>query len=261
MNLFHSNIIKKEDVIYGGKKKLKVNAEVKDDEIEEIQDAANMRSDELMRVEEEIEEKLAQSQIKYEETLKLAQEESLKIIEESKNNALDMEKKAYEEGYSQGLQNGYEDGYKEAYENNIEKAKFEAEQIINNANNILFEAKEYVSNYMEENKGNIIKLSISIAEQVLRNKFEDVSYMEELLINAINEYELKENFVIKVNPIYKENLDKQILELKENNRLKGDVFILEDEFIEPGNTIIDTVNGRLVMGIDAVLDKIKEELL
>ncbi|MGL6105062.1 FliH/SctL family protein [Romboutsia sp.] len=258
MNSFYSSVIKKEDAVYGGKKKLKINTQVKTDEIEEVVDVP---SEELIRIEEEIQEKLAQAELKYEETIKLAQEESLRIIEESKNQALDIEKKAYEEGHSQGVQNGYEDGYKEAYEDNIEKARTEADEIINNANNILFEAKEHVTNYIKEHQENIMKLSISIAEQALRSKFEDVTYIEELLLGVINEYELKENFVIKVNSMYKDSLDKQVIELKENYRLNGDVFVLEDDSIEAGNVIIDTVNGRLVMGIDAVLDKIKEELL
>ena len=73
--------------------------------------------------------------------------------------------------------------------------------------------------------------------------------------------ELKENFVIRVNPIYKESLDKQILELKENNLINKDVFILSDESVDKGNALIESLNGKLVIGIDDVIGKIKEELL
>lgn len=260
MNSFYSNVIKKDQAIYGGKKTIRINVQVSNEEIE-AEEVFNKSSEELLKIEEEIKEKQAQAQAQYEETINLAKEEALRIIEDSKNQAVDIEKKAYEEGHSQGLQNGYEDGYKEAYEENIEKARNEAEKIIDNANKILLKANEHVTNYMKENKENILKLSVSIAEQVLKSKFEDVALMENLLLNVISEYELRENFVIKVNSMYKENLDNQILELKENHKLSGDVFVLEDESIEPGNAMIDTVNGRLVVGIDAVLDKIKEELL
>lgn len=259
MSLSYSNskIIKAEHVIFRGKKTLKSN--ISNQNEEKIVDV-NLE-EEFIKREEEIRLKLIEAENRYEEIIKTAQDERLKIIEDSKNEALDIEKKAYEKGHSQGVKNGYEDGYKEAYEDNIEKAKIEANKIIENANDILFEAKEHVTNYMKENKENILNLSISIAEKVLKEKFTDISYMDNMLINIIEEYELKENFVIKVNPLYKESLDKQIIELKESYKVNGDVFVLGDESIEEGNAVIDTLKGKLIIGIDCVIDKVKEELL
>lgn len=258
MNSLCNKVIKNDSVVFSGRKKLKVCIDIIDEVQEEILEGP---SEEQLRIEEEIKSKLEQAQVQCDEIINSAQQESERIIEESNSKSLEIEKKAYEQGYNQGVQNGYEDGYKEAYEENIEKAKLESQSIINNANSILFEAKEHVTDYMKQNKENILKISISIAEQVLRNKFKDTSSMEELLLNVINEYELRENFVIKVNALYKESMDKQISELKESYRINGDVFVIADEAIDEGNAVIDTVNGRLVVGIDAVLDKIKEELL
>ena len=85
--------------------------------------------------------------------------------------------------------------------------------------------------------------------------------MDALLLDIIKEYELKENFIVKVNPIYKESLDKQIIELKENKSINNDVFIVSDDSIEKGNAVIENVRGRLIVGIDDVIEKIKEELL
>ena len=59
----------------------------------------------------------------------------------------------------------------------------------------------------------------------------------------------------------KESLDKQILELKENSLINKDVFILSDESVDKGNALIESLNGKLVIGIDDVIGKIKEELL
>ncbi len=259
MSLLYSNtkIIKAEDVIFKGKKTVKINM---NNSNKEIEIPINIE-EEIMKKEEEIAIKLKEAEEKYDEIIKSAEEEALKIIEVSRNNALDIEKKAYEQGHTQGVQNGYEDGYKEAYEDNIEKANIECSQIIQSANNTLFEAKEQVVSYIKENKAQILKLSISIAEQVLREKFNDASSMDNIVNDIIKEYELKENFVIKVNPLYKENLDKQVMELKENYKVNGDVFVLADESVEQGNAVIDTLKGRLIVGIDCVLDKIKEELL
>ena len=115
--------------------------------------------------------------------------------------------------------------------------------------------------YIKNNKKNILAMGISIAEKVLRRNFEDEESMDLLILDVIKEYELKENFVIRVNPIYKESLDKQILELKENNLINKDVFILSDESVDKGNALIESLNGKLVIGIDDVIGKIKEELL
>lgn len=216
---------------------------------------------ELLRLEAEINQKLVDAQAKYEEILSLANIESEKILAESRDKAVEIEKKAYHEGYEQGTQNGYEDGYKEAYEDNIEKAKNESSEIIDKANKIMLEANNQVASYIKDNKKNILAMGISIAEKVLRRKFEDEESMDLLILDVIKEYELKENFVIRVNSIYKESLDKQILELKESQSINKDVFVVCDESIEKGNAVIESVNGRLIIGIDDVLNKVKEELL
>lgn len=260
MNLLSSNVIKAKNIKIKGKKVLKTFQDTPQNQ--GMDNELNYKlEEEFAAREEEIKLKLEEAESKYNEILESAQLESERLIQESKQEVENIEKKAYEQGHSQGLKNGYEDGYKEAYEDNIEKAKEEAEKIIQNANNILIEAKYELENYIKNNKANILDLSISIAEQVLREKFSDPSSMNNLLDSIIEEYSLKENFVVKVNPLYKENLDSQILELKEDYKINGDVFILSDESVEEGNAIIDSSKGRLVIGIDSVLDKVKEELL
>lgn len=259
MNLL-CNIIKSDEVEIVGKRKIKVNSDisnlgVENDEIDII------RQDKIGRIEEEIELKLKEAKENSEQIIKNAQIEAEAIIEKGKEEVSNIEKKAYEEGHKQGLKNGYEDGYKEVYEEYVEKAQEQANGIVENANNILIQANQEVSNYMKEQKNNILNISISIAEQVLREKLKDISVMENLIGNVIEEYELRKNFVIKVNPIYKESLDKQVQEWKESHKLSGDVFVLGDESIEAGNAIVDNINGSLIVGIDGVLEKIKEELL
>ena len=50
---------------------------------------------ELLKLEEEVNQKLAEAQRKYDEILNLARQESEKIIEQSNQKAIDIEKKAY----------------------------------------------------------------------------------------------------------------------------------------------------------------------
>lgn len=258
MSLSCSNIIKAKNVNLKGVKTINNLSQIESEEERKLREDLEKK---LSEKKEEINIKLQEAQKEYDDIIDHAKAEASQIIEESKLERENIEKKAYEEGYNQGLKNGYEDGYKESYEENIEKAKKESEEIVNNASKLLIQAKDKVSEYMNLNKEEILKISISIAQQVLRDEFKSESSMNTLLTKIIEEHELKENIVIKINPLYKDSLNNEILNLKECNKLKGDVFVLEDESIDIGNAIIENVKGRIIVGVDAVIDKVKEELL
>lgn len=244
MSLFKSNSI------------LKTTSKPKQINNEEIID-----ENEELKVKEEIEEQLHKAKDTCENIISNAQVESERIVQEAQNECEEIKKKAYEEGHNIGLRNGYEDGYKESYEDNIEKAKQESEEIINKANNILLQANEQFTDFLKDSKKDIISLSVSIAEKVLKEKFKDEESMNNILEATIKEYEIKENFVIRTNAIYIEKVNEQLNELKNQQLIKGESFILADDFIEPGNAIIETNKGRLIVGVDCVLEKVKEELL
>ncbi|MCU9811804.1 hypothetical protein LEQ08_08660 [Paraclostridium sp. AKS81] len=133
--------------------------------------------------------------------------------------------------------------------------------MINKANNILLQANEQFTDFLKCSKKDIISLSVFIAEKVLKEKFKDEESMNNILEATIKEYEIKENFVIRTNAIYIEKVNEQLNELKNQQLIKGESFILADDFIEPGNAIIETNKGRLIVGVDCVLEKVKEELL
>ena len=254
-SLYNSKIVKSDYVNIKGRVSLSYfNTE----------DESNCSIDEDINYQEKLEEinqKLKDAESKYDEILSQANVEREKILEKCKQEVCEIEKNAYQSGYEQGLKNGYEDGYKEAYEENIEKAKEESAKIIESANNIMLDANKNIASYIKSNKKNILSIGISIAEKVLRRKFEDEESMDELILDVIREYELKENFIIRVNSIYKESLEQQILKLKESNLINKDVFVVSDDSIEKGNASIESVDGKLIVGVDDVLSKVKEELL
>ena len=217
--------------------------------------------DRLFQEKEKIEQLILEAKGEYK---KIVQETELKkqeIINEANENAKTIEKRAYELGYEQGLKNGYEDGYKESYEENIDKAIKESEEIKEEAYNTLLNIKSQIKEYIKYNKEQVLNISIKIAEQVLREKFKDTSLMNIMLDNIINEYDLKNDLVIKVNPRYKEDLQKNIDEKIQKNNSAQKIFILSDSSIEEGNAEVEDKNGKLIVGIDSVLEKVKEELL
>lgn len=172
------------------KEELPVNEEVENH---------NEKRLELLRLEEKINQKLIDAQIKYDEILNQANTESEKILAETNQKAVEIEKRAYHEGYEQGTQNGYEDGYKEAYEDNIEKAKNESSEIIDKANKIMLEANNQVASYIKNNKKNILAMektrstedeeeeSISLEEEVRQYASENKEQVTDLIRNWLSE--------------------------------------------------------------------------
>lgn len=217
--------------------------------------------DRLFQHKEEIERKIVEAKKIYEEIIEEMELKKKEIIDEANENSKAIEKRAYELGYEQGLKNGYEDGYKESYEQNIEKAINESEAIKQEGYNTLLNIKSEAKNYIKFNKDKILQISISIAEQVLREKFKDESLMSKMIENMIDEYDLKTDLVIKVNSIYKDELEKSIEDKIEKSNLSQNIFIIADSSIEEGNAEIESGSGKLIVGIDSVLDKVKEELL
>lgn len=214
----------------------------------------------LQKKAEDIEKQLLQVEHQHNQILEQLEFEKNKIIEDTKNISEQIEKDAYEKGYKEGQSNGYEDGYKEAYDENIEKARFESEAIIQEAQNLLLQSNVLLDRYLKENKENILNLAITIAEKVLKDKFEDVKSMNNLVEQSILEYGAKKSIVIKVNPFYKEELENKSKDWKIVHNIQDDIFILGYDGIEKGNVVIETDKGSVSGGIDTVLEILKREL-
>lgn len=213
----------------------------------------------LIKEKEDIERKIVEAKEEYNNISKKTSLEIEKMLNEANIEAKDIERKAYELGYEQGLKNGYEDGFKEAYQKNIDKAIKESKAIKDEGYKTLLQIRSEAADYIKESKNNILQVSIGIAEQVLREKFEDTDTMNKLLENVIKEYNLKKDMVIKINPTYINQL--QISDIKNKLDLTQRVFVICDSDIEKGNVEIETGSGKLIVGIDGVLEKIRSELL
>ena len=214
----------------------------------------------LQKKAQDFEKHLLQMESQHNQILEELEIQKNKILEDTKTMSEQIEREAYEKGYKQGQSNGYEDGYKEAYDENLEKVKLEGEAIIKEATDILLESKSLMQSYIKENRKNIIDLAISIAEQVLKERFEETDSMNNMVEDMISKYASKKSVVVKVNPLYKEELENTIDLFKKRENLNEDIFILAHEGIEKGNVVIETDKGSIHSGMDIMLDSLKEEL-
>lgn len=187
-----------------------------------------------------------------------AKKESENIISKALSEAHIIEQQAYEKGYHQGQQNGYEDGYKESYEVNIEKAKIEAAQINDEAMHLLNSAKEVYEEYLKSKEKEVIELSVKMAECILREKLERDQGLNKLIFEAIDISKKSKSYIIKCHPIHIDSVKEKVETWKHMLALNADIFVIEDLTAEPGNVVIEKENGKIQLGMDISMEKLKE---
>ena len=224
--------------------------------------------------EEEIEEVIVEKspQADPEELLKRYEDIGQRIIQDAKKekqiivlraqmDANVAEKKAYEKGYAQGLENGYDDGYKKAYDETIDKAKAEAEEIVNKAEALLRSAHENYEKYLENKKNDIVNLALEIAESIAKKALSNEDSMNSIIEEAFKISRGEDNVILKVNSIHVEELKSQAERWKMSYNIKNEIFILADDFIEPGNAILEKTSGVVKVGVDIGMEQIRKAIL
>jgi len=191
-----------------------------------------------------------------EQILAKAYEDAQEIEEEAVKSAEKLKKAAYDNGYSEGKELGYNSAYNEA----LKEAESEKNLIIASAEETLFNAKAEYENYLENKKSELFDLIVCAAEAVLKNELKDKSAINKMLFDALQSSKKASTFIIRCNEIYADELKDQTGTWKEKLGFNGDIFIVKDNTIEAGNAVIDKGNGKLVVGINYALQRIRELL-
>lgn len=226
---------------------------------------------EEFEVEQEEEEKKV-PQIDPEELLKKYEDIGKRIIEDAKREkqaialrsqmeANIAEKEAYEKSYEQGMKNGYDDGYKKAYDETIDRAKAEAEEIVNKAEILLKSAHENYEKYLENKKTDVIKLALEIAEGIAKKELSKDESMNEIIEEAFKISKGEDNVILKTNSVHIEELKKQIERWKVSYNIKNEIFVITDESIEPGNAILEKPSGMIKVGVEIGMEQIRKAIL
>lgn len=190
-----------------------------------------------------------------------AQRKRDSFLFETTAKADEIERKAYEKGYKQGIQNGYDDGKKEAYDTCLPEAIKEVEEVKKKAENILKSAVESYEAYLDTKKQDILELAITIAENILNREIKIKDGLNNIVDSALQLSKGEENVLIKCNSVHEEELKKEIFIWKTKYNIKGEIFILPDDEIHPGNAIIEKNTGKIEVGIDIGLERIKQVLI
>lgn len=196
--------------------------------------------------------------------IKKAKEEAEDIKRNSEIIAYEIEKKAYEEGYNQGKLNGYEDGYENGYREAIDKVRLETEkevkEKIDKSENVLEKANKEYKEYLFNKEDEILKLAFDMASIIAKNELKGEEAMLPLIEDILEEAKGEENIIIRCNNVHVKSIKEKVSYYKQAYAIKGEIFILEDELMEPGNAIIDKGTGKAIIGLDIALEKLENAL-
>ncbi|MBZ9635987.1 flagellar assembly protein FliH [Clostridium sp. FP1] len=183
-----------------------------------------------------------------------AQKESEKIISKAFVDAAEARTQAFKEGIEEGHKEGYENGYNEA----IEAARQEAQKVRRKADSILVAAKAEYNDYLIEKEQHIKALVVSIAENILKREVVEKNALDEMIFNCIKDERNIKSYIIKSNSSHFAAIKDQIENWKGRLAFQGDIFVIEDDFLDDGTAVIEKETGKSIVSISYGIEKIIE---
>ena len=247
------NLVKEESALNSDKKKIKTNYTKKSEENE----------DEFSRIFIENEIKKSYESLG-ENIIKRSKIEAEKIIMDSRRDAVDIEREAYEKGYTKGQENGYEDGFKDGYNKGLEQINLDTEEevkaIIDKAEEILKSSNIEYKNYINEKQEEIIKLAFEMAKVIAEKELTEKEGILPIIEKILNDSKGEENIIIRCNSTHIEAIEEKISYYKKAYAIRGEIFVLEDPLMEAGNATIEKNTGKAVIGLDIGFERLEEAL-
>ena len=186
--------------------------------------------------------------------------ESLKAAAEQE--AEKAKKEAYSQGYSTGEEAGFKDGYQAGYTKGKNQSIEETRGSLNMISRVIDELKAYRTQILNDARNDIVRMAISVAERVLHKEImTDPNSVISVVKNAIKKINFKKQFMVHVNPLDLEVVQKQSAEVA---LLLDNYEILKftgNPKVEPGGCIIQTESGTVDARVDRQFQEITEQVL
>lgn len=203
--------------------------------------------------------------------IKEAEDEAKKVIKTAKRDAqseiAECKNRAYEDGYKAGIEAGKKKGYSEGYDLGqskaseilIEQNKEKLKEIKEMIERIEYEKQKIILKYENE----LIRLSIEIAEKIIRN---EIDIKDDIVSKIINDV-IKDYRNVDWMKIYISGKDDVItiqtdkVLINELNKIAKDVKIEVLNELEKGSAILESADGIIDTSIDTQLKNLKEMVL
>jgi len=180
-------------------------------------------------------------------------QQQLQMIEESKQQweeeKLALQQQAYEEGFAQG------------YEEGVQKANADAQQMLNEANEIMVEAQANAEKYLASQESVILELGMTSAERIVNTVLEreDEAFVS-IVKRALKEAREMKEIKIYVSPEYYGVVSKNRDELAEMFPPDVPFLIFVNEDLANAESYIETSHGRIVVSVDTQLNELRLKL-
>jgi len=177
-----------------------------------------------------------------------------KIISKAYVEAEESKTQAYKEGLAKGSKEGYDNAYNEA----IGAAMEEATSVRAKADSILTKAKAEYNAYLIEKENHIKALIVNIAESILKKEVTQADALNEMIFNTLKEERNIKLYIIKINNSHFEMVKSQVENFKAKLAFQGDIFVIEDDFLDDGTAVIEKETGKSILSIEYGIEKIVE---
>ena len=187
-----------------------------------------------------------------------AEIKSKEIINKAQNDAEKIKKEANGNGY----QEGYKKGYSEGYEHGINEAEEKATEIRNEADEYIKGVQNEINLYIKDNKENIIKLAVKIAEHILNTELtlnnEAIYKIAEKVVASATD---KKQVILKVNPSDFNIVKNRKQELSIYVEDVNNIIVVADPTVNKGSVKAETPSGFIDGDINEQLDIIFRKLV
>lgn len=255
-----SKIIKSDQIAYEDLKPIIIQriSEKTIDEIESIQEENTCKSI---------------GEIENERIIDEAKEEAEKIIAEAnryKMNAevllrkeIEKEKaQAFKKGYSDGLEEGLINGEVESKRIVEEEYKQKKEELIQELSTQIFNLAESKEVILEKYEKDILSLSITIAEKILKDHLKlNEDAIKSMLVDAMDNYKNEQwlNIYLSPDDYITVSTDKKLVRILENASEKVRIEAVQES--EEGKLIIETKDTLIDASVNTQLKNMKDALI
>lgn len=192
--------------------------------------------------------------IQVEQTINEAQAEAAAILEQAKQDAINIQARAQETGQKLGFDSGYQAGFNQSIE--------ETQNILASAETVINGAYQAQKEILQNTEKEMLTLVVAIAKKVIQKELK----MQKDIILKITEQAIKE---LKDREVVKIMVNPQVVELMKKaspilqQRINGleVIKIIEDKSIPVGGVIVESPSGKIDGQIDTQLDEIYNKLI
>lgn len=113
---------------------------------------------------------------------------------------------------------------------------------------------------MENKKVEVVKLAVQIAESIAKKALGDEESMNSIVEEAFKISKGEDNVILKANSIHVKELKTHIEKWKISYGIKNEIFVLNDDSMEPGNAILEKPSGIVKVGVEIGMEQIRKAL-